>query len=92
MSWHCHRPRTHHHDDDAAEAGPAVFSDINITPSPTSSWCCSSSSCDLDCAGRGRPGGAGAGVRVDLPKGAAKELQTAARDFTVAILKSRQHG
>ena len=32
-------------------------------------------------------GGAGAGVRVDLPKGAAKEIQAAARDFTVAILK-----
>jgi len=32
-------------------------------------------------------GGAGAGVRVDLPKGAAKELHAAARDFTVAILK-----
>jgi biopolymer transport protein ExbD len=31
--------------------------------------------------------GGGTGVRVDLPKGAAKELHTAPRDFPVAIMK-----
>src|ERR671934_84894 len=31
--------------------------------------------------------GGGTGVRVDLPKGAAKELQVQARDFPVAVLK-----
>ena len=31
--------------------------------------------------------GGGTGVRVDLPKGAAKELQAQARDFPVAVLK-----
>jgi len=31
--------------------------------------------------------GGGTGVRVDLPKGAAKELQPQARDFPVAVLK-----
>ena len=31
--------------------------------------------------------GGGTGVRVDLPKGAAKELHAAPRDFPIAILK-----
>jgi biopolymer transport protein ExbD len=31
--------------------------------------------------------GGGTGVRVDLPKGAAKELLAQARDFPVAVLK-----
>src|SRR5256885_12141355 len=31
--------------------------------------------------------GGGTGVRVDLPKGAAKELHAAPRDFPVAVLK-----
>jgi biopolymer transport protein ExbD len=75
---------THHHDD---EEGPAVFSDINITPLTdiflvlliifmvTSTAIVESNA-----------GGAGAGVRVDLPKGAAREIKQMARDFPVAIM------
>jgi biopolymer transport protein ExbD len=76
--------KTHHHDDDE---GPAVFSDINITPLTdiflvlliifmvTSTAIVESNA-----------GGAGAGVRVDLPKGAAREIKQMARDFPVAIM------
>src|SRR5882762_9381339 len=84
-------PRTHHHDDDTGESGPAVFADINITPLT-----------DIflvlliifmvttTAAVEAGQGGAGAGVRVDLPKGAAREIQQAARDFPVAILQDGQ--
>jgi biopolymer transport protein ExbD len=76
--------KTHHHDD---EEGPAVFSEINITPLTdiflvlliifmvTSTAIVESNA-----------GGAGAGVRVDLPKGAAREIKQMARDFPVAIM------
>ena len=76
-------PKSHHDDDDA----PAVFADINITPLT-----------DIflvlliifmvttTAAVEAGQGGAGAGVRVDLPKGSAKELKQAPRDFPVAIL------
>ena len=76
--------KTHHHDDDE---GPAVFADINITPLTdiflvlliifmvTSTAIVESNA-----------GGAGAGVRVDLPKGAAREIKQMARDFPVAIM------
>lgn len=76
--------RTHHQDD---EEGPSVFSDINITPLTdiflvlliifmvTSTAIVESNA-----------GGAGAGVRVDLPKGAAREIKQMARDFPVAIM------
>src|SRR5437870_4626721 len=81
-------PRTHHHDDDTGEGGPAVFSDINITPLTDIFLVLliifMVTSTALVESGQG---GAGAGVRVDLPKGAAKEIKNALRDFPVAILK-----
>jgi biopolymer transport protein ExbD len=75
--------KAHHTDDDE---GPAVFGEINITPLTdiflvlliifmvTSS----------QIVEQGQ-GGTGAGVRVDLPKGAAREIAQAALDFPVAI-------
>src|SRR5437764_15457193 len=82
--------KTHHHDDDT-DAAPSFFADINITPLTDIFLVLliifMVTSTALVEAGQG---GAGAGVRVDLPKGAAKELQTAPRDFTVAILANGQ--
>ena len=77
--------RTHHHDDD--EFAPSVFSEINITPLTDIFLVLLiifmvGSSIVVDQAQ-----GGGTGVRVDLPKGAAKELQAQARDFPVAVLK-----
>ena len=77
--------RSHHHDDD--EFAPSVFSDINITPLTDIFLVLLiifmvGSSIVVDQAQ-----GGGTGVRVDLPKGAAKELQAQARDFPVAVLK-----
>src|SRR5437764_8611839 len=79
--------KTHHHDDDT-DAAPSFFADINISPLTDIFLVLliifMVTSTALVEAGQG---GAGAGVRVDLPKGTYKELQAAARDFTVAILK-----
>jgi biopolymer transport protein ExbD len=77
--------RSHHHDDE--EFAPSVFSDINITPLTDIFLVLLiifmvGSSIVVDQAQ-----GGGTGVRVDLPKGAAKELQSQARDFAVAVLK-----
>src|SRR6267143_4839774 len=77
--------RSHHHDDE--EFAPTVFSDINITPLTDIFLVLLiifmvGSSIVVEQAQ-----GGGTGVRVDLPKGAAKELQPQAQDFPVAVLK-----
>ena len=77
--------RSHHHDDD--EFAPTVFSEINITPLTDIFLVLLiifmvGSSIVVEQAQ-----GGGTGVRVDLPKGAAKELHAAPRDFPVAVLK-----
>ena len=77
--------RSHHHDDE--EFAPSVFSEINITPLTDIFLVLLiifmvGSSIVVEQAQ-----GGGTGVRVDLPKGAAKELQAQARDFPVAVLK-----
>jgi len=73
----------HGHDD---EDNPSVFADINITPLT-----------DIflvlliifmvttTAAVEAGQGGSGAGVRVDLPKGAARELKSELADFPIAI-------
>ena len=75
-------PRHGHDDDD----NPSVFADINITPLT-----------DIflvlliifmvttTAAVEAGQGGSGAGVRVDLPKGAARELKSELADFPIAI-------
>src|SRR3989449_10224332 len=77
--------RSSHHDEE--EFGPSVFSDINITPLTDIFLVLLiifmvGSSIVVEQAQ-----GGGTGVRVDLPKGAAEELQVQARDFPVAVLK-----
>ena len=77
--------KSSHHDDD--EFAPAVFSEINITPLTDIFLVLLiifmvGSSITVEQAQ-----GGGTGVRVDLPKGAAKELHAAPRDFPIAILK-----
>src|SRR5256886_5163271 len=77
--------RSSHHDEE--EFGPSVFSDINITPLTDIFLVLLiifmvGSSIVVEQAQ-----GGGTGVRVDLPKGAVKELQVQARDFPVAGLK-----
>src|SRR5438477_11152918 len=79
-------PRHSHHPDEE-EFGPSVFSEINITPLTDIFLVLLiifmvGSSIVVEQAQ-----GGGTGVRVDLPKGAAKELQAQARDFPVAVLK-----
>ena len=76
---------SHHHDDE--EFAPSVFSEINITPLTDIFLVLLiifmvGSSIVVEQAQ-----GGGTGVRVDLPKGAAKELEPKARDFAVAVLK-----
>ena len=77
--------KSHHHDDE--EFSPSVFSEINITPLTDIFLVLLiifmvGSSIVVEQAQ-----GGGTGVRVDLPKGAAKELHAAPRDFPVAILR-----
>src|SRR5438128_7762424 len=77
--------RSHHQDDE--EFAPSVFSEINITPLTDIFLVLLiifmvGSSIVVEQAQ-----GGGTGVRVDLPKGAAKELHAAPRDFPVAVLK-----
>lgn len=77
--------RSHHTDDE--EGSPTVFSEINITPLTDIFLVLLiifmvGSSIVVEQAQ-----GGGTGVRVDLPKGAAKELQAQAKDFAVAVLK-----
>src|SRR5437588_13002985 len=77
--------KSSHHDDD--EFAPSVFSEINITPLTDIFLVLLiifrvGSSIVVEQAQ-----GGGTGVRVDLPKGAVKELQVQARDFPVAVLK-----
>src|SRR5437660_6097690 len=77
--------RSHHQDDD--DFAPSGFTDINITPLTDIFLVLLiifmvGSSIAVEQAQ-----GGGTGVRVDLPKGAAKELQAQARDFPVAVLK-----
>ena len=79
-------PRGSHHQDDEDYA-PSVFSEINITPLTDIFLVLLiifmvGSSIVVEQAQ-----GGGTGVRVDLPKGAAKELQPQAQDFPVAVLK-----
>src|SRR2546427_10330394 len=79
-------PKGSHHQDDE-EFSPSVFSEINITPLTDIFLVLLiifmvGSSIVVEQAQ-----GGGTGVRVDLPKGAAKELQPQARDFPVAVLK-----
>jgi len=79
-------PSRHHHQDDE-ESAPSVFSEINITPLTDIFLVLLiifmvGSSIVVDQAQ-----GGGTGVRVDLPKGAAKELHAAPRDFPVAVMK-----
>jgi biopolymer transport protein ExbD len=77
--------RSHHQDED--DFAPSGFTDINITPLTDIFLVLLiifmvGSSMVVEQAQ-----GGGTGVRVDLPKGAAKELQAAPRDFPVAVLK-----
>src|SRR4051812_18500369 len=77
--------KSSHHDDD--DFAPAGFTDINITPLTDIFLVLLiifmvGSSMVVEQAQ-----GGGTGVRVDLPKGAAKELHAAPRDFPVAVLK-----
>ena len=80
--------KPHFHDDDE---GPAVFGEINITPLTDIFLVLliifMVTSTALVEQGQA---GAGAGVRVDLPKGAAREIQQAARDFPIGITAEGQ--
>jgi biopolymer transport protein ExbD len=78
--------RSHHGDED--DLGAPGFSEINITPLTDIFLVLLiifmvGSSVTVTQA----QAGGGAGVRVDLPKGAAKELNAQLRDFPVAVLK-----
>src|SRR5947209_4889855 len=77
---------THSHDEDEA---PAVFADINITPLTDIFLVLLiifmvTTTAAVEAGGQGNPG---AGVRVNLPRGSARELTAAQKDFPVAIMK-----
>ena len=77
--------KSHHQDDE--EFAPAGFTDINITPLTDIFLVLLIIFMAGSSIAVAQAQGGGTGVRVDLPKGAAKELHTAPRDFPVAILK-----
>ncbi len=75
--------KTHHHDDDV-EGGPAVFSDINITPL-TDIFLVLLIIFMVTSSVMAADQGARAGVKVNLPRGAAREIATTGHDITIAI-------
>jgi biopolymer transport protein ExbD len=77
--------KSHHQDDD--EFGPSVFSEINITPLTDIFLVLLIIFMVGSTVMVEQAQGGGTGVRVDLPKGAAKELHNAPRDFPVAVMK-----
>src|SRR2546425_10083442 len=82
--------RSSHHDEE--EFGPSVFSDINITPLTDIFlvlliiFMVGSSIVEEQAQGGGN------GVRVDLPKGAANELEVQARGLPVAGRREGKEG
>ncbi len=75
-------PSKAHHTGDDDE--PAVFGEINITPLTDIFMVTSTALVEQG------QSGAGAGVRVELPKGAAKEIAQGQKDFPITITAEGQ--